>query len=462
MSRHRACALLLLLLAACLPSDPPSIEAERPVVGEGEDCGSEVDCEAGLSCFDAACTRRCGPIAELCADAPCSSIKDACSGEALDCLALDLCGERSQSCALDRSGCCSSACETVGCGQPSCDRLCVDACGRPEQLFPELDPDVEPIDRPGRRSHPAFASDGLGRALLFGGYRSEVDEATGATRERFLADTWSFTSSDGTWTPLEQGCDGPPPSPRRGSALLWWPPGERWLLLGGERVDAGPKPPDWIGDQPDYSHATNEVWAFADGCWAPFVTGEPQPEPFTFAAAAWDPVRLELVLFSGWSEGTTWVLPKEGRWERRESVRAPPARVKAAFAWDGGSLVLFGGRHYRSADESYLVGDTWRWDGEAWTPLEPNERLTPREAAQAAFFPGLGLLLFGGSNERGTMSDTTWLFHAGLSTWGAFPAVGIPTRGRHVLARTDEDSIVLGFGAESGHEKHDLWRFPLR
>src|SRR5262249_14156824 len=44
----------------------------------------------------------------------------------------------------------------------------------------------------------------------------------------------------------------------------------------------------------------------------------------------------------------------------------PPPRAHASFAVRGGNAVLFGGITYVGNDAKYL-GDTWEYDGEAWT-----------------------------------------------------------------------------------------------
>lgn len=465
MARRSLVSLVGLALAACV--DPVASEAVAPapvVAREGEACGPETGCEPGLRCLNERCSRRCEALAELCGATPCGTVDDACSAERVDCAAEGACSHLGlgEACALDGSGCCVADCAGVACGEPSCDQLCVASCAAPVELFPELDLGEEPSDRPSRRSHPGFAADGAGRALLFGGYFSILDPATDLVRERFLEDTWLFTLADGRWTKQEGPCEGPAPSPRRGFVLQYWPPRGGWLMVGGEAVPSGPRPDDWEGDQPPNAAATNEAWLFVDGCWSPLELGEPKPEPFTFAAAAWDPAREEVVLFSGWSAGATWVLTGDGRWTRRESPQAPSARTKASMAWDGRGLLLFGGLHYVSPEVSEFQADTWRWDGTAWTQLRTAEAPSPRSAAQLATHSGHGVLLFGGAGSAGTARDTTWLFHAELERWVERPAIGVATRERHGAALLDAENLVVGFGAESGRAKHDLWLFPLR
>jgi hypothetical protein len=144
------------------------------------------------------------------------------------------------------------------------------------------------------------------------------------------------------------------------------------------------------------------------------------PPARAFAAAGYDPVRGETVLFGGraaenrllddtWSwDGTAW--------HQRHPVRSPSPRKAAAMAWDPNSrrLLLFGGE---GADTPGLpatvLRDTWAWDGAAWIPLHPAVSPPGRLGADTA---ALGtdeatgeLLLVGDGTTRGSpCALTTW------------------------------------------------------
>jgi hypothetical protein len=84
-----------------------------------------------------------------------------------------------------------------------------------------------------------------------------------------------------------------------------------------------------------------------------------------------------------------------------------PGRAQAAMAFDDatGTAVLFGGHE---GDGGGDPGDTWTWDGSAWTPRTPADSPSPRAGAAAAYDAATGtVVLFGGSG--GSLDDTwTW------------------------------------------------------
>jgi len=75
----------------------------------------------------------------------------------------------------------------------------------------------------------------------------------------------------------------------------------------------------------------------------------------------------------------------------------PSARTGAVFVGDTstGTVILFGGR---SADGTTLLGDTWSWDGSAWTQLHPAHSPSPRADAVAAYDAATQrVVVFGGT-----------------------------------------------------------------
>src|SRR5437868_6814327 len=69
----------------------------------------------------------------------------------------------------------------------------------------------------------------------------------------------------------------------------------------------------------------------------------------------------------------------------------PPARAFAAAGYDPvrGEVVLFGGR----GAENRLLGDTWTWDGNAWRLRYNTVGPSPRKAAAMAWDPSSRRLL---------------------------------------------------------------------
>jgi Galactose oxidase, central domain len=81
----------------------------------------------------------------------------------------------------------------------------------------------------------------------------------------------------------------------------------------------------------------------------------------------------------------------------------PPARTEAAMAYDAadGTLVLFGGE-----GRSGSLGDTWTWDGSAWTQVHPSTSPPPLAGAKMAYDPvSHDLVLTGGARIQGSPFD---------------------------------------------------------
>jgi hypothetical protein len=84
-----------------------------------------------------------------------------------------------------------------------------------------------------------------------------------------------------------------------------------------------------------------------------------------------------IVLFGGTNSdtsglGDTWTWDG-ATWTQRESRENPAPRIGAAMATSGNTVVLFGGGALDGVAENlvYFFGDTWVWDGAAWTERIP-------------------------------------------------------------------------------------------
>jgi hypothetical protein len=215
---------------------------------------------------------------------------------------------------------------------------------------------------------------------------------------------------------LQRACVGPPcalPEPRCDATLAMDPRSRHLVLFGGRRQDGT---------------ALGDTWEW-DGIGWNQVMLPPQSTPSARAgqAVALDARRGSLLLFGG-AGGTadapqpladTWeYLGEPAGWSQVASG-GPPARHQAAmasaevsFLGNGSNLsrppgvLLHGG-----IDASgHTLGDTWVWDGHAWSmpprqsdacpSVPPSSPTVPRCRSQAAIIPttgsGLGALLVGG------------------------------------------------------------------
>jgi len=104
----------------------------------------------------------------------------------------------------------------------------------------------------------------------------------------------------------------------------------------------------------------------------------------------------------------------------------PPARENASMVFDAGHgvMVLFGG-----STRTGVLGDTWTWDGDAWTEQHPATSPAPREAAAMAYDEAHHqVVLFGGVGASGQASASpeseTWTWDG--STWHHVTTAHVP------------------------------------
>lgn len=106
-----------------------------------------------------------------------------------------------------------------------------------------------------------------------------------------------------------------------------------------------------------------------------------------------------------------------------------------------GVVVLFGGLD-GGRETGQLLGDTWEWDGSAWTRVAtsgPSARL----GAAMVHDPRRGVVfLFGGSD--GTFRDDTWEWDGAL--WRQVASGGPRARSRHALAHDSARGRTVLFG----------------
>ncbi|MBO9607326.1 MAG: hypothetical protein J7639_15295, partial [Paenibacillaceae bacterium] len=155
------------------------------------------------------------------------------------------------------------------------------------------------------------------------------------------------------------------------------------------------------------------------------------------------------------------------KWEKPTIHIPPPAREKAAMAYDetAKKVVMFGGMGSVGPLE-----DTWIWDGavKTWTEMvegDQHDPITPhpsaRSAAVAAYDPNSSkVLLFGGFNAAGAPLGDTWLWDGLAQTWESLGdmAGGPSARGGAQLAYDGEQLVLFGgYGVSDASPFGDTW-----
>lgn len=264
-----------------------------------------------------------------------------------------------------------------------------------------------PVNRPPARAWASGAYDAArGFGVVFGGAPHVGAAAFG--------DTWEWDGND--WS---QRSPAQAPTPRVGAALAFDATRGVTLLFGG---DVGGCVPClyWPANVPQ---SVDETWEWDGTTWtarAPSVS----PGPRAYGALAHDPVRGRTVLAGG--TGNTGTYEWDGTtWHAGPALPMPRRAPGLAFAPSLGRTVLFGGlvpsTEPEPGEAPTSFGDTWEWDGVAWTSVSPAAPPLARGWVSLTRDPVCGgLLAFSGA----IVGSQTILSTAGLWHYDAAVAGG--------------------------------------
>lgn len=208
-----------------------------------------------------------------------------------------------------------------------------------------------------------------------------------------------------------------------------------------------------------------DTWEFDGAAWAP-RTSQRSPSKRSSNGLAYDSRRDVTVLFGGydgaWKDdlwewnGAEWTLRCDE--PPCSTEPRPPARALSALVFDEarGVTVLFGG----SADD-HVYEDTWLWDGEGWTELQPAHVPPGRDAAATAYDPvSKRVLLFGGAAPPSRDLNDLWAWNG--SDWSSIAQASLPVarRGAGLAWDVKRDRGVL-FGGSASGTMTDAWELTL-
>lgn len=241
-----------------------------------------------------------------------------------------------------------------------------------------------------------------------------------------------------------------------------------------------------------------DTWTWDGSNWTQRFPSS-SPSPREFAAAAFDALHQQIVLFGGndsatktlysdtWTwDGTTWtqkfptvnpgalgdgqqmvydaqraqVVLFDGRnrktwiwdgsnWTQKVLAISPPARVAFAMSYDParGEAVLFGGIDNLVG---LRLGDTWTWDGTTWT------QKFPATSPPATSYPSMAydgsdktVLLFGGGDFNTVFRNLTWAWDGTNWTQKVSATSPSPRSATGMAYDSNRGQIVL-FGGWTG------------
>jgi hypothetical protein len=206
----------------------------------------------------------------------------------------------------------------------------------------------------------------------------------------------------------------------------------------------------------------NDMWITTGGQWIQIYPSLMPPLRFC-SATVFDYQHGVMVMFGGgvfedngiiFSLGDTW-LWNGSAWSQSFPSNSPIARYEAAAAYDGGhqQTVLFGG-----VNSNGYLGDTWVWDGTNWTQKFPANSPSPRSGSALAYQANLNVtVLFGGVNANGSLSDT-WIWD-GTNWTQLSPANSPPERYAAGFAydNLEGQSILFAGTNETTGNLNDTW-----
>jgi hypothetical protein len=218
-----------------------------------------------------------------------------------------------------------------------------------------------------------------------------------------------------------------------------------------------------FGGLPGSGSVLDDTWTWDGTTWTKASPGT-SPSARDWPGMVYDQPRGKIVLFGGYDSSAhpladTWTWDGTA-WIQQSPASSPPARFRMGMGYDSvrANVVLFGG-WYDSVGSSF--GDTWTWDGAAWTQQFPTTSPHARGSMGLAFDQVRGqLLLFGGAASGQYFADTwhwdgtNWSQQSGRRSPGLRDAMGMASdeaRGK-VLLFGGWDSLYLG----------DTWTWDAR
>ncbi len=205
------------------------------------------------------------------------------------------------------------------------------------------------------------------------------------------------------------------------------------------------------------SKYANDTWTWDGVSWTELSPVQSPPGRDSAVAAT---LNGKVILFGGAGNagvlGDTWEWDGT-TWTELHPAQSPPARWGAAGAVLNGKLVVFGGITGLAWPDAPLMNDTWEWDGTTWTERSPSRSPSPRNGAALATL-GNTVVLFGGLTAGATtLADAgdTWTWDG--TAWTQLePATSPPARA-YAAAGSAAGEVVVAGGLGIPGDLDDTW-----
>ncbi len=190
-------------------------------------------------------------------------------------------------------------------------------------------------------------------------------------------------------------------------------------------------------------------------------TKQPTSLVADFAAMAYDSNRQRLVLygFINSLEAQTWEYDG-ATWSQKALPLQPSTRLGTSMIYDATRqrVVLFGGYNNGTTE---LYGDTWEYDGTAWTQLAPATPPPARWYASLTYDSARGVVVMHGGASTVVLSDT-WELANGEWTMRVAHSVTSPLRrfgATLAYLPSKNRSVLFGGQLPSGYYATDTWEY---
>jgi hypothetical protein len=246
--------------------------------------------------------------------------------------------------------------------------------------------------------------------------------------------------------------------------------GDTWIWNGSNWTQAHPasSPPAGHYLPMSYDSALGRIvlldngqtWLWEGATWSRLpTTHSPTFDAGIVPAMTYDAKSQLLALFGG---SSTWVF--DGRdWTLKAPATSPSYRGAVAMTYDSAAqrVLLFGGRSIRPGGSQF--NDLWSWDGSNWSQIDTGTGPSTRILADFTYDPCAGRdLLFGGTDDaRGVDFADTWAWDG--QRWSLLePSASPSTRYAAASAFDGAGFLFVVFGGNhfqtgGGTDLNDTW-----
>ena len=185
-------------------------------------------------------------------------------------------------------------------------------------------------------------------------------------------------------------------------------------------------------------------------------------------AMAYDSFNKKVILFGGYNESgyldDTWVYDiANDSWQELKPENHPSPRHTHTMVYDSDShkVILFGGNSWGVQQR-----DMWTYDyrNNQWVQIVPEVR-PPSKSIHAMSFDSENrkIILFGGFEQSGSITDDTWVYDILNNTWEEMnPKIKPAARYGHTMVYDEKNKKTLLFGGSNNNQSmNDIWTYDL-